>query len=282
MSPALSVGLQRLLPQRLLCALIYRVARARTPLIKTPLIHWFARRFRVDLDEAERSRLGDYASLNDFFSRALKPGLRPVDADPRRAVAPVDGQLTEFGTIDDGRLLQAKGVDYAVTELLAETSADSAPFRNGRFATIYLAPHNYHRIHAPLAGRWTRTRYVPGARFSVNRGTTLALKNLFCRNERAVCWFETGLGPMVVVLVGALNVSSISTTPLGEIPSGRAAHWRHEPALPVEKGAEIGRFNLGSTVIVLFPNATVEWLDTLAPGQTLAMGRPIAELRPAS
>jgi phosphatidylserine decarboxylase len=278
MSAAWVAGLQRLLPQKLLCAIVYRAARSSVPWLKTPLIRWFARRFDVDLTDAERSNADDYLSLNDFFTRTLKPDSRPVDEDPLSVVSPVDGQLTAFGRIDGDTLLQAKGRHYSVHELLGE-SKQSAAFANGRFATLYLAPHNYHRIHAPLPGRLTRTRYLPGTRYAVNRATVLGVDGLFRRNERAVCWFETDAGPLAVVLVGALNVSSITTVALGEIPSGTPAHWRHAPGLDFAKGAEIGCFNLGSTVIMLFADAAVEWLSGLADGDPVVMGRRIATIR---
>lgn len=277
MNAKLSVLLQRLLPQRLLCAFIYKISRAESAPIRWPLIHWFARQFAIDLNEAERSRLSDYRCLNDLFTRALAAGARPIDETAGSVVSPVDGRLTEFGRIERGQLLQAKGRIYALSELLGENTAATQEFAGGCFATIYLAPHNYHRIHAPMAGRWLRTNYIPGARFSVNRATTAALDNLFCRNERAVCWFDTGIGAVAVVLVGALNVSSIGTTVLGEIPSGRAAQWQHALE-PVEKGGEIGRFNMGSTVVVLFPRDGVSLLDTLTSGDALEMGRPFATL----
>lgn len=279
MSAAWAVGLQRLLPQRLLCAIVYRVARSSLPWLKTPLIRWFVRRFDIDLTEAERSSQDDYRSLNDFFTRSLKFDSRPIDEDPLSVVSPVDGQLTAFGRIDGDTLLQAKGRHYSVHELLGESTQTPAVFTNGRFATIYLAPHNYHRVHAPLSGRLTRTRYLPGTRFAVNRATALAVEGLFRRNERAVCWFDTVAGPLAVVLVGALNVSSISTAALGEIPSGKPADWQHSPGLHFDKGAEIGCFNLGSTVIVLFADAAVEWLNGLSDGDPVVMGRRIATIR---
>lgn len=277
MTPATAAFLQRLLPQRALCSFIYKVARSRRRWLKTPLIAWFARHYRIDLDEAATRDLDAYASFNEFFTRALKPGARPVDARPDVLVSPVDGRLTQYGTITNGRLVQAKGLDYAVQALLGESSPEADAMVGGEFATIYLAPHNYHRVHAPLAGRWVRTRYVPGARFSVNAATTAGVADLFCRNERAVCWFEGELGPFAVVLVGALNVSSVSTVTRGEIPSGRAAEWHEPPGTQVAKGDEIGRFNLGSTVVLVLPPGSVRW-RALAADTEVRLGSALAEL----
>src|SRR5690606_16201838 len=176
-----------------------------------------------------------------------------IAGDETTVVSPVDGRLTEFGRARAGQLLQAKGFDYALEELTGEGPADASLFSNGAFATIYLAPHDYHRVHMPLAGKLTATRYIPGRRFSVNAATTCGIKNLFCRNERVVCWFETAHGPMALVLVGALNVSSISTAGRGEIASGEPAYWPEPAPAAYAKGAEIARFNLGPTVILLFP-----------------------------
>ena len=279
MSLPLAAALQRLVPQRLLCAFVYRLARCRLSFIKTPLIGWFAGHYAIDLDEAERSRTADYVSLNDFFTRALKPGARPIDTSADSVVSPVDGTLTEFGRIERDVLLQAKGMSYSLQALLGETSADAERFFDGDFATLYLAPHNYHRVHVPLAGRWIRNRYLPGQRFSVNASTAASLQNLFVRNERLVCWFEAGDHPFVVVLVGALNVSSISTSIHGEIASGRARAWHEEAAIGLSKGAELGRFNLGSTVILLFPPERLRWSTELAPGRGVVMGQALAALR---
>jgi phosphatidylserine decarboxylase len=282
MTPAVGAELQRLLPQRLLCGFIYRVARARSSWIKTPLIAWFRKHYRVDLSEAVRSNASDYATFNEFFTRALKPGARVIAGDARSIVSPSDGTLMQFGTLDQDRMIQAKGKSYTVTGLLGESSLAPSTFVNGHYATIYLAPRNYHRVHAPIDGALIRTRYIPGERFSVNAATASAIAELFCRNERVVCWLDCAFGPAAVVLVGALNVSSISTTAHGEIRSGSAHEWRESPPVPVAKGAEIGRFNLGSTVIVLFPRGTVRWEDHLKNGDSLLMGAEIARLTKAA
>jgi phosphatidylserine decarboxylase len=267
--------LQHLLPKNLLSACVYRIARSKRRWLKAPLIDWFARTYRIDLADAEHSDLDRYASFNEFFTRALQPGARPLAGDERTVVAPADGVLTEFGTIADGRLLQAKGRSYSVAELLDEDGHEAIELHGGGFLTIYLAPHNYHRVHVPLAGNLVHTRYVPGERFSVSVATAAAIDRLFCRNERVVCRFSTPYGPMHVVLVGALNVSSISTVSLGEIASGAPREWLEEPGLPLARGAELGRFNLGSTVILLFGAGAVRWAEHLRPGSAVAMGHAL-------
>lgn len=270
--------LQHLLPKDTISATIYRIARSERPWLTRPLIGWFARTYRVDLSQAENAELESYRTFNAFFTRALRAGARPLAGDRETVVSPVDGTLTQFGTIDADTLLQAKGRRYSLAALLGEDSAAVNALRGGSYCTIYLAPHDYHRVHAPLGGALERTRYIPGLRFSVSRATAAAIDRIFCRNERVVCWFATGAGPMAVVLVGALNVSSISTFSRGEIASGAPQHWREEPPVPIERGAEIGRFNLGSTVIVLFAPGAVRWEPRLADGMPVAMGMQLGRL----
>ena len=275
-----SVLIQHLLPQRLMGRLVYHLARCRRSWISRPLIGWFARRYAVDLADAEHSRLESYASLNDFFTRRLKPGARPLARDERTLISPVDGFLTRFGTVDGGEMIQAKGLHYRLEELLGEPLDRVGALASGSYATLYLAPHQYHRVHLPLAGTLQRTRYIPGKRFSVNAQTAAVVPRLLCRNERVVCWFETEVGPMAVVLVGALNVSSISTAWLGEIASGRARVWDAAGHSQREfgRGAEIGRFNLGSTVVFVLPPGQAAWRSELAPGQAVRMGQALASL----
>jgi phosphatidylserine decarboxylase len=205
----------------------------------------------------------------------MKPDARPIDAGERTLVAPADGRLTELGSIVHGKLVQAKGIEYSLTGLLGEDPPAGSGLKGGEFATIYLAPHNYHRIHAPLAGRWVRTRYIPGDRYSVNATTAAGVRDLFCRNERVVCWFDSSIGTYAVVLVGALNVSSMSTATRGEIVSGAAREWQEDGSI-FAKGAEIGRFNLGSTVVLVLPKDSVTWHT--ASGVPVRMGAALAEL----
>lgn len=278
MTAWLSVRLQALLPQRLLGALVYRIARSENRFVKNALIRWFSRHYAIDISEAALAGTEDYPTFNAFFTRALKDGARPIDASEHSIVAPADGTLMEFGTIADGTLLQAKGLGYTIDELLGEDGTDIAPFLGGTFATVYLAPRDYHRVHAPVTGHLTRSRYIPGRRFAVNESTARVVDRLFCRNERVVCRLEGEFGHAAVVLVGALNVSSISTARLGEIASGRARRWEETEPIAYTRGEEIGRFNLGSTVIVVFVRGAAVWDEALVHGQALRMGSRIGKL----
>jgi phosphatidylserine decarboxylase len=230
------------------------------------------------MSEAERARADDYATFNEFFTRALKPGARPIDDSSDSIVAPSVGMLMEFGALDRDSMLQAKGMTYSLMALLGEDSPEVGTFIDGSYATIYLAPRDYHRVHAPVAGRLLRARYIPGERYSVNGATARVVPNLFCRNERVVCWLEADFGRVAAVLVGALNVSSISLTDRGEIPSGAAHAWRAAEAVELGKGAELGRFNLGSTVIVLFGPDMIRWDRRLASDLPVKMGTALGRL----
>jgi phosphatidylserine decarboxylase len=269
---------QHLLPKNLISAVVYRATRSRREWLKRPLTRWFANAYGVDLAEAEHSDLERYPTFNEFFTRGLRACARPLSGDANTLVSPADGVLTEFGTTQDDRLLQAKGISYSLEELLGEQGAAVDELRGGSYFTIYLAPHNYHRVHSPLDAVLTRTRYIPGQRFSVSRATAAVIGRLFCRNERAVCWFETEHGPLAVVLVGALNVSSISTFAHGEIPSGQAQHWPETAPRAAPRGAEIGRFNMGSTVIVLLGPTPLRWSERAANGATVRMGVALGTL----
>jgi phosphatidylserine decarboxylase len=277
-------SMQQALPQRLLGRIVYRISRSRLAWLKAPLIAWFARHYRVDLAEAESADLSAYPTFNAFFTRALHEDARPIDSDPEAVVSPADGRLTEFGAIESGQLIQAKGLHYAVDELLGEQANASADFErsaflaNGRFATIYLAPRDYHRVHMPIGARLLGARYVPGSRFTVNDAAASRIERLFCRNERLVAWFDAEGRTAVLVLVGALNVASIGTVSYGEIPSGKGRQWREHAPVPFAKGAEFGRFNLGSTVILLFEAGAMRFDSALYSGMRLAMGQRIGRL----
>lgn len=267
-------ALQRLLPQHGLSRLTGFLAASRTPWIRRGFIQSFARAYAVDMSEAARESLADYDSFNDFFTRALKPGARPLAADPRIAVCPADGIISQAGTIEEGQLLQAKGTTYALSSLVDGPAAD---FHGGTFATVYLAPHNYHRVHVPLSGTLTDTRSIPGALFSVNSKTEASVSDLFARNERLVCRFATSHGPMLVILVGALIVASIETVWGGpSSPYRRAQSQQHDRAFT--RGAEIGRFLLGSTVIVCLPPGKAILAAEIAAGRSVRMGEPLARL----
>lgn len=279
----LYVALQRLLPQFLLGRIVHRLARVQSPWFKDLCIRGFARLFPVNLDEAGQPVPAGYASFNAFFTRALQPGARPQDPDPAAITCPADGRVQQAGSLHDGQLLQAKGMTYSAAELLGDADA-AAAFHDGWFLTVYLAPQDYHRVHAPLAGTLRDMLYVPGARLSVNETTAAAVPGLFARNERLVCQFETADGPLAMVLVGALNVASISTAWAGEVlpcEPRRMRRWHYpgRAGVSVARGDEIGYFNLGSTVILLLPPGVTGAEDRLAPGQPLRVGQRVAVRR---
>ncbi len=270
--------LQRVLPTRFLSWLMFKLTRITAPGFKNAFIRVFMRQFRISLAEAEREAVEDYASFNDFFTRALKPGERLLDADPRVLLSPVDGAISQLGRIDGERIFQAKGHQYTASELLG-AEALARPFHGGSFCTIYLAPNNYHRLHMPLTGTLREWVYVPGRLFSVNPSTARALPKVFARNERVAAIFDTELGPFAMVLVGAFFVGSIETVWAGRIspPHRRSGVARYQPIHPpsLVRGAEMGRFNMGSTVILLAPPDTVVWDAMLGPATPLRMGQSI-------
>lgn len=281
----LFAALQRVLPTRWLSSMVHRIAQIKHPGFKNALIRLFMRGFTIDLGEAERSQVEDYVSFNDFFTRALKPGARPLAADPQAFLSPVDGTVSQFGQIRDGRLIQAKGHSYSLLDLLAGDTERAAEFADGEFCTIYLAPYNYHRIHMPLDGRLQRWTYVPGRLFSVNAATARALPNLFARNERLNAIFDTDAGPVGLIMVGALFVGSLETVWAGMVspPHLRTEPTAYEPMTPVSlhRGAEMGRFNMGSTVILLAPRQRVQWDAGLRPGQPVRQGQSLGSWTPA-
>jgi phosphatidylserine decarboxylase len=279
------VALQHLLPQHGISRLVLKATRSRAPAFKNALIRLFVRGFRPDMSDAVETEPTAYASFNEFFTRALRPGTRPLDTGTRAIVSPVDGTVSEAGTLTADRLLQAKGHEYSLRALLAGNAAWERSFAGGTFATIYLAPYNYHRIHMPLAGELRESFYVPGRLFSVNSTTARLVPGLFSRNERVVCGFDTAGMPWALILVGALNVGSMATVWHGDVTPRK---HREVTALPVtgvlspvtlDKGDEMGRFNMGSTVILLFPPRAVQWEATLRAGQVLRMGERIGTLQ---
>lgn len=279
----LFIALQYLLPQHGLSRLVHALARLRMRWLKNALIGAFMRGFKPDLSDAIEKDPRAYASFNAFFTRALEPGARPLAAGEATLVSPVDGTVSECGDIVGDRLLQAKGHYYTLDALLAGREPLAGRFAGGRFATIYLAPYNYHRIHMPLAGRLVATRYVPGALYSVNDATARAVPGLFARNERVVCEFDTALGPLAMVLVGALFVGSIETVHAGEInpPAARGGLVRAvETGLGThfDKGTELGRFNMGSTVVLLLGHGGTRFTEHLGPGATVRTGQRLARV----
>lgn len=268
------VILQRLLPQHALSRLTGLAAEARTPWLRRALIRTFVRHYGVDLSEAARTDADDYVSFNDFFTRALAPGARPLNPDPAALLCPADGMVSQAGSIEGDRLLQAKGTHYRLESLLGERADE---FHGGSFATVYLAPRDYHRVHLPMAGTLRRTTAIPGALFSVNGRTEAAVSDLFCRNERLVCWFDTDHGRMLVILVGALIVASIETVwggPRSPYRSVTGDTWQQ----PFDRGAEIGRFLLGSTVIVCCEPGRVRLDEAVRSGARVRMGQRLGTL----
>jgi phosphatidylserine decarboxylase len=283
----LFVALQYVLPQHGLSRLVNAATRSRTPWFKNALISGFVRSYQPDLSDAAQARPLEFESFNAFFTRALRPGARPLPAAADALACPVDGTVSQAGRVDGDALIQAKGRRYTLEALLAGRESWVQRFRDGHFATIYLAPYNYHRIHMCCDGRLAAAWYVPGRLFSVNRVTAALVPGLFARNERVVCAFEHGGLPHACVLVGALNVGSMDTVWHGEVTprAGRAVETLEmmpgAPAKEAARGAELGRFNMGSTVILLFPRDSIEWAPHLQPGRIVRMGEAIGRLLPA-
>jgi phosphatidylserine decarboxylase len=270
---------QRLLPQHLLSRIAGRLAEARVPWLRRRLIRAAIRRFGIDLAEAAEPDCENYASFNDFFTRALVTGARPLAGDARTLVSPADGTISEAGRLTGNRLLQAKGRMFTLEALLGESGTRAAGLHDGSFVTIYLSPRDYHRVHMPLSGSLIATRYIPGRLFSVNLRTARALPGLYAGNERLVCWFDTPAGNVAVVLVGALLVAGIDTVwRQGAYPAGRLCEERFaQGQVVLERGAELGRFRFGSTVIVLMPEGVA--LSTAVAGAPVRMGEELARCR---
>lgn len=268
---------QNLAPQQTLSELAGFFAKSQNPYVKKAFVHAFAKAYDIDLSEYERGNLDDYESFNDFFTRELKDGMRPLDDTADGIASPADGQISQIGTITNGQLLQAKGRDYDVGQLLADFELGKA-FMDGSFATIYLAPTNYHRVHMPFDGTLIATRYVPGTLFSVNDITAKNVPDLFARNERLVCEFDTTFGHACVVLVGAMIVAGIESVATGAIKrTPYIQHRTHDIAL--KKGDELGRFYLGSTAIIVLPKtANTAWGDEFVHGKAVVMGQRIGRL----
>lgn len=270
-----------LLPHHLLSRIVFAVTRWQTPL-KNPVKRWFIRRYGVNMHEAVEEDPTAYPDFNAFFVRAIKPELRPLAADPDTAVCPVDGTVSQAGPITEGRIVQAKGRDYSVYELLGGSKQRAAAFMNGQFATLYLSPRDYHRIHMPMNGRLREMVHVPGRLFSVAPFTVRTVPKLFARNERVACLFDTDWGPMAMVLVGAINVAAIETLWSGLVtpPAGRRVETRRygddATAVSLERGAEMGRFNLGSTVILLFGEHDIAWDEGIRPDTPVRFGQALA------
>ncbi|MCC7199141.1 MAG: phosphatidylserine decarboxylase [Gammaproteobacteria bacterium] len=275
------VGLQHLLPQHLLSRGMRELTRVELAPFKDLLISGFLKLYDIDMNEAEHPDPHSYASFNAFFTRALRAGARPLDASPQALVSPVDGQVSQAGPLDGETLVQAKGLSYTATDLLGGDAALASEFAGGSFATIYLAPFNYHRIHMPVTGTLRTAVYAPGDLFSVNAVTAANVPRLFARNERVACVFDTPAGPVALVLVGALFVGSMSLVWAGEVTTRRPARNTvlplPSPAPELARGAEMGRFNMGSTVVMLFPRDRMRVDAQLSPGRVVRMGERIGE-----
>jgi len=278
MSDRLAVLPQYLLPKQLLTVLAGRVARARGGRMTAKLISWFVQRYGIDMNEAANPDIASYATFNDFFTRALTDGARPL-ADAT-LICPVDGAISQFGALQGDQLLQAKGHHYSSTALLGGDAALAALFEGGLFATLYLSPKDYHRIHMPCDGRLRRMIYVPGDLFSVNPTTARAVPGLFARNERVVCVFDSSCGPFALILVGATIVGSMATVWHGVVNAqrgGKLREWRYdEPTVQLQQGQEMGRFLLGSTVVLLFPQGPLQFNPAWKPDATVRLGEAMA------
>ncbi|UTW45183.1 phosphatidylserine decarboxylase [bacterium SCSIO 12696] len=276
----LFTALQRLVPQHTLSRLLAKLAESQTPWLKRMLIERFVAAYDINLEEALESDTEAYSSFNAFFTRQLKPNARPLNETPNTITSPADGTVSQVGYLDGEKLIQAKGKTFSASTLLA-SSSDARLFEQGAFTTIYLSPRDYHRVHIPVDGKLKHCRYVPGQLFSVNRATTTHIPNLFARNERLVCLFETPVGNVAVILVGAMLVAGIGTVwqpryspnPRGIIEQP----FDGEANTVLKKGDQLGHFDFGSTVIMLFEKDSIDWQVSLTSGTTVKMGEKLAE-----
>ncbi|MCL1142237.1 archaetidylserine decarboxylase [Shewanella gaetbuli] len=283
---SLKIALQYIMPKHFLSRLVGKFAAAEAGALTTAFIKWFIKQYKIDMSEAAKSEPEAYKTFNAFFTRELKDGLRPINDQHDIMAHPVDGAVSQCGPIEAGNIFQAKGHSYTSQALLGGDKADADRFDKGDFATIYLAPKDYHRIHMPIKGTLSKMTYVPGDLFSVNPLTAQNVPGLFARNERVVAIFETEVGPLAMVLVGATIVASIETVWAGTVtpPGGKQVFsWDYPTtgpdALTLEKGAEMGRFKLGSTVVMLFAeDALSDFAQGVEPGETTRMGQAFAHL----
>lgn len=270
-----------ILPHHFISRLVFRLTRIQCPTVVPGAIRLFSDIFKVNLDEARNPDPASYPTFNAFFTRPLKPELRPIAAGEHVLTSPVDGRISQMGKIEDGRIFQAKGHYYSALELLGGDESRAAPFMNGQFMTIYLSPRDYHRIHMPLSGKLLEQVYVPGRLFSVAGHTARTIPRLFARNERVVALFDTDVGKLAMVLVGAINVAAIETVWDGLVtpPQGWGVKRQVFADVALDKGAEMGRFNMGSTVILLLENRQMQWEAALSPDLTLKLGQALANLQ---
>ena len=279
------IAMQYAMPKHFVSRMVGKLAAAKAGALTTTLIKLFIKQYKIDMSEAQYSDPAHYKTFNEFFTRPLKDGVRPLTTDSDIIAHPVDGAISQLGPIVEGQLIQAKGHNYSLQALLGGSEQDTAPFLGGDFATIYLAPKDYHRIHMPIDGTLSKMIYVPGDLFSVNPLTAQNVPNLFARNERVVAIFDTEIGPLAMVLVGATIVASIETIWAGTVtpPAGKDVFsWNYptsgENAITLKKGAEMGRFKLGSTVILAWGAGKADILDDQKPGTVTRMGTPFAKI----
>jgi phosphatidylserine decarboxylase len=269
-----------ILPHHFISRLVFRLTRIQCPTLVPPAIRLFSKVFKVNLAEALNPDPTSYPTFNAFFTRPLQAALRPIAAGNQVLVSPVDGRISQMGNIEAGRIFQAKGHEYSAVELLGGNEARAAPFMHGQFMTIYLSPRDYHRIHMPLTGTLTEQVYVPGRLFSVAGHTVRTIPRLFARNERVVALFDTEFGKLAMVLVGAINVAAIETVWDGLVtpPQGWGVKRQVFPDVHLAKGTEMGRFNMGSTVILLLENPSLAWNQALGADVVLQLGQTLADL----
>jgi phosphatidylserine decarboxylase len=279
-SKRLALAIQHVVPQHALTWFAGWLSSRRWRWWKNWQINFLIKRYGANLDEALVTDLEKYPDFNSFFTRHLKPDLRPIAAGMNIIVSPVDGCVSQLGDIQNQTVFQAKGFDYSLTALLGGEAALAQHFTNGKFATVYLAPKDYHRVHIPFGGTLRETIYIPGKLFSVSQQTVNSVPELFSRNERLVCIFETTLGPMAVIFVGAMMVGNIVTSWNKAPASLKIQRLSYNLATPLmfTKGAELGFFTMGSTVILLFPQGKIDWESALHEESTVKMGQPIAKI----
>ena len=274
---------QYITPQLALSRLAGRLADMEgAPALRKRVIKWFIGRYGVNMSEAAEPDPTAYPTFNAFFTRALKPGIRPLAEGAKTLVSPVDGAISQIGAIDGDRVIQAKGQSFSLTELLGGDPGRAQDFTEGHFSTLYLSPSDYHRIHMPMDGRLREMVYIPGKLFSVNPVTAANVPGLFARNERVVCLFDTEAGPMALVLVGAMIVGSVETVWSGIVAPGNglvtSCRYDGDQAIQLRKGEEMGRFRLGSTVVMVMPKGSVQWNPEQQAGKSVRMGEAFGTL----
>jgi phosphatidylserine decarboxylase len=282
----LFIFFQYIVPQHFLSRLVGLLAASKVSFLKNLLIRLFIKKYHVNMAEAEIKSVEEFSSFNEFFTRKLEANARPISSEAKAIICPVDGAVSAIGEINAEQIFQAKGKSFSLNTLLGGEQKLADKFHGGKFATLYLSPRDYHRIHMPLTGTLEEMIYIPGKLFSVNQTTAESIDELFARNERAVCIFNTDIGPMALILVGAMIVASIETVWAGQVaPSKLDKHvehyYEHSP-ITIRRGEEMGRFKLGSTAIILFPSNVMNWQDSLQTADGIQLGQKIGEISKAN